>query len=149
MNRNRRPFVFSMVVALFAGSLAGTALAHGPGSHEDAKPNVYFINLKDGETVKSPVTVLFGLENYAIAPAGIDIPGTGHHHLLIDASLSDEDRLYSIPADDNHIHFGKGQTQTTLDLAPGTYSLQLVLGDANHVPFDPSIESSTITITVE
>lgn len=140
-------FVASLLMTL--GPIVGTAAAHGPNGHEAEAPVVYIINLEDGQTVESPFPVLFGLKHYGVAPAGIDIPGTGHHHLLVNATLSDDERAYAIPADDNHIHFGKGQTETVLDLAPGTYSLQLVLGDANHVPFDPSIESRQITITVE
>ncbi len=149
MTRKSCPFALVLAVAFLTGSQAGVALAHGPNGHGAEKPAVYFINLEDGQTVESPVTIQFGLENYGIAPAGIDIPGTGHHHLLIDVSLSEEDRQYSIPEDENHLHFCKGQTQTTLDLEPGTYALQLVLGDANHVPFSPSIESPILTITVE
>ncbi|GAK33374.1 hypothetical protein AQ1_01264 [alpha proteobacterium Q-1] len=134
------------VVALMAGGF-GSSVAMADDHKE--KPKAYIVNLEDGAVVESPVKVVFGLKNYGVAPAGVDKEGTGHHHLLINASLSDEDMTYPIPADDQHRHFGGGQTQTTLDLEPGDYRLQLVLGDANHVPIDPPIVSKPITITVK
>ncbi len=106
----------------------------------------YIVSPSDGATVASPVHVVFGLEGMGVAPAGVDKPMTGHHHILIDADLETPDR--PIPADDRHVHFGGGQTETTLDLAPGTHTLQLVLGDHNHVPHDPPVVSRKITITV-
>jgi len=109
-------------------------------------PRVYFVEPKDGATVKKPVKVVFGIEGMEISPAGTDKPNSGHHHLLIDVSL--EDYASPIPSDENHIHFGKGQTETTVDLAPGKHTLQLVLGDMNHMPHKPAVESEVITITV-
>lgn len=112
-----------------------------------SSPRVFFIEPKDGATVKKPVKVVFGIEGMDVAPAGSDKPNSGHHHLLINVSL--EDYASPIPADDNHIHFGKGQTETEVDLSPGKHTLQLVLGDKNHMPHKPAVESDVITITVE
>ncbi len=133
---------------------ASLALAQGETpSNPDAR--VYFVNLADGDTVQSPVTVVFGLSGMGVAPAGTEKENTGHHHLLIDRPPLGEgedgaDELsYGLPADDNHLHFGGGQTQVTLDLAPGEHTLQLVLGDAGHVPHATPIVSEVITITVE
>lgn len=116
---------------------------------------VYFVNLEDGATVSSPVTVVFGLEGMGVAPAGTEKEMTGHHHLLLNRPKLGEgpdgadELLYGIPADDNHIHFGGGQTQVTLDLPPGEHTMQLVVGDLNHVPHDPPIMTEVIVVTVE
>ncbi|NOD33141.1 MULTISPECIES: DUF4399 domain-containing protein [unclassified Ruegeria] len=135
---------------LFAG------FAHAGGetpSNPEAK--VYFVNLSDGDAVQSPVTVVFGLSGMGVAPAGTEKENTGHHHLLLNRPPIGEgddgaDELaYGLPADDNHMHFGGGQTEVTLDLPPGQHTLQLVLGDAGHVPHNPPIVSEVITITVE
>ncbi len=112
-----------------------------------AGAKVFFIEPADGATVTNPVTVRFGIEGMEVAPAGTDKPNTGHHHVLIDAALEDYD--VPIPADDSHKHFGKGQTETQLELAPGEHTLQLILGDQNHIPHDPVVESESITVTVE
>jgi hypothetical protein len=108
---------------------------------------VYFITPQDGDTVTSPVQVKFGLKGMGIAPAGIPFDGAGHHHLLIDTELKNLDG--PIPADANHLHFGKGQTETTIELTPGEHTLQLVLGDHLHVPHQPAVMSQRITITVK
>nr|WP_245904372.1 DUF4399 domain-containing protein [Roseicyclus mahoneyensis] len=116
---------------------------------------VYFISLEDGASVTSPVTVQFGLSGMGVAPAGTDAPNTGHHHLLLnrpplgEGPDGAEEFLYGLPADDNHRHFGAGQTEVTLELPPGSHTLQLVLGDMNHVPHDPPVVSPVITITVQ
>lgn len=136
-----------------AVSAAAPALAGDTPAPEGAK--VYFVTLSDGDTVTGPVTVMFGLEGMGVAPAGTDKDGTGHHHILINRPPLGQgpdgaDELeYGLPADDHHVHFGGGQTQVTLDLEPGTHTLQLVLGDKNHVPHDPPVVSEVITITVE
>lgn len=109
--------------------------------------NLYFISPNNGDTVSSPVTVKFGLKNMGIAPAGIDVENTGHHHILIDTGLPALDK--PIPADDNHRHFGKGQTETNIELAPGKHTLQLLLGDFAHTPHAPTVMSEQITITVK
>lgn len=97
------------------------------------------------------VTVLFGLTGMGVAPAEVAVEATGHHHLLIDRAPFGEgdEASYAIPADDNHRHFGKGQTEVTLDLPPGTHTLQLVMGDHGHVPHVPPVVSEVVTITVE
>jgi hypothetical protein len=108
---------------------------------------LYFITLRDGQKVRSPVTVRFGLKAMGVTHAGDTYPNSGHHHLLIDVSepIDPDD---AIPSDKNHLHFGAGQTETTIELPPGRHTLQLVLGDANHVPFDPPLVSKKIRIIV-
>jgi len=108
---------------------------------------VYFISPQNGETVRNPVTVRFGLKGMGVAPAGIEMVNTGHHHLIIDAPLPD--LAATIPTDDQHRHFGGGQTEAEITLAPGIHTLQLVLGDYLHVPHTPPVISEQITITVE
>lgn len=110
------------------------------------EPELYFITPTDGETVSGPVRVVFGLRGMGIAPAGVQAPNTGHHHLVIDAPTPPTGK--PIPADANHLHFGGGQTETVIELEPGTHTLQLVLGDHLHIPHDPPVVSKKITITV-
>ncbi len=100
----------------------------------------------NGQVVGTRFKVWFGLRNFGVAPAGVRKDGTGHHHLLIDTDLKDFDG--PIPSDKQHLHFGKGQTETVLELPPGRHTLQLVLADADHVPHDPPIMSKKITVTV-
>lgn len=108
---------------------------------------VYIISPADGDLVTSPVKVHFGLSGMGVAPAGTDKEHTGHHHLLIDVDeLPPLDR--PLPKDGNHVHFGEGQTETEVELAPGKHTLQLLLGDANHIPHDPPLMSEKITIEV-
>jgi hypothetical protein len=107
---------------------------------------VYIVSPENAAVLTSPVTVAFGIEGYAVAPAGSYEANTGHHHLLIDTGLPSLD--LPVPADANHVHFGKGQTETTVELAPGEHTLQLLLGDGNHVPHQPPLASDVITITV-
>jgi hypothetical protein len=107
----------------------------------------YIVSPKDGETVSSPVRVVFGLRGAGVAPAGVTTPNTGHHHLLIDSQLADQ--AVPIPNDATHKHFGGGQTEAEVELTPGKHTLQLVLGDALHIPHDPPIVSEKITITVK
>jgi hypothetical protein len=106
----------------------------------------YIISPADGDTVTSPVRVLFGLNGAGVVPAGIEREAAGHHHLLIDAAVPDLDS--PVPSDTNHRHFGGGQTEVEIELEPGTHSLQLLLGDEMHVPHDPPILSEQITIQV-
>ena len=112
----------------------------------NANPKVYFINLEDGDRVESPFLIQFGLSGMGIAPAGTDRSNTGHHHLLI--NVDDIDLSKPIPSSSNHIHFGGGQTESLVDLMPGDYSMQLVLGDMTHTPHNPPIISKRINITV-
>ena len=111
-----------------------------------ANPKVYFINLEDGDRVESPFLIQFGLSGMGIAPAGTDRSNTGHHHLLI--NVDDIDLSKPIPSSSNHIHFGGGQTESLIDLIPGDYSVQLVLGDMTHTPHNPPVISQRINITV-
>ncbi len=140
-------------IATLALAMSGPVFAQGLPSAEGAQ--VYFVSLEDGATVSSPVTVVFGLSGMGVAPAGTEKENTGHHHLLIDRPPLGEgedgadELLYGLPADDNHVHFGGGQTEVSLDLEPGTHTLQLVLGDMNHVPHTKPVMSEVITITVE
>ena len=107
---------------------------------------VYFINLNEGDKLVSPFLVQFGLSGIGVAPAGTDRANTGHHHLLI--NVNSVDLYMPIPSSKNHLHFGGGQTETTLDLLPGEYTLQLLLGDMNHIPHSPPIISKKISVTV-
>ena len=111
-----------------------------------ADSKVYFINLEDGDRVESPFLIQFGLSNMGVAPAGTDRKNTGHHHLLI--NVNDIDLTKPIPSSSNHIHFGGGQTESLVELSPGNYSMQLVLGDMTHTPHNPPIISKKINITV-
>ena len=109
--------------------------------------SVYFISPSDEESISGKVTVRFGLENFGVAPAGAQILNTGHHHLIIDADLPPLN--LPIPADKNHVHFGKGQTEVDIDLSKGVHTLQLLLGDFRHIPHYPPIYSKKIQITVD
>jgi hypothetical protein len=137
---------------LAAGSMALAAIAPARGDVLPRTPSaaaveLYFISPVDGATVPKRFDVRFGLRGMGVAPAGVDLPDTGHHHLLID--VEDIDYSRPLPADEQHLHFGKGQTETVLELPPGRHTLQLVLGDHRHVPHDPPVVSTRITITVE
>lgn len=110
------------------------------------KAHVYIVSPQDGQKLKSPVTIIFGLKGMGIAPAGIDLPNTGHHHLLIDSRLPDLKK--PIPGNEKSIHFGGGQTETSVELKPGKHTLQLLFGDANHVPHHPAVYSKKIQIEV-
>jgi len=140
---------------LFAALLATAGPVFGQGMPAPEGAQVYFVGLEDGATLANPVTVRFGLSGMGVAPAGADFEMTGHHHLLVNrAPMGEgpdgaEEWLYPLPADDNHRHFGAGQTEVTLELPPGEHTLQLVLGDMNHVPHDPPVVSEVITVTVE
>lgn len=107
---------------------------------------VYIVSPENGAAVSSPVKVVFGLEGMGVAPAGVEKEKTGHHHLIIDADLPSMNE--PVPSDDNHRHFGGGQTEVTVELAAGTHTLQLIMGDHNHIPHDPPVASDKITITV-
>jgi hypothetical protein len=108
----------------------------------------YIIEPADGARVTSPVRVVFGLKGIGVAPAGVDRNDAGHHHLLVDAPLPTELGL-PIANDEQHRHFGGGQTEVELTLAPGRHTLQMLLGDHLHIPHDPPIASSVVTIEVQ
>ena len=137
-----------MIRLLFLLSLLFTngliALELSKGSPAAA---VYFISPVNDDIVSGEVVVKFGLKNFGVSPAGLNINGTGHHHLIIDADLPNLNQ--PIQADKNHVHFGKGQTEVKLELEPGPHTLQLLLGDYRHVPHNPPIFSNKITIVVE
>jgi hypothetical protein len=142
-----------LLLALALTGLAGPAMAAGtppglPATKAPGDATVYIISPRDGATVGTDVTVRFGLKGMGVAPAGVAGTHTGHHHLLVDVNELPA-AGQPIPKDANHIHFGGGQTETTLKLAPGTHTLQLELGNSNHVPFDPAVVSKKITVHVE
>lgn len=141
--------MFRSLTALAFAAVLATAPAIAGETKSPAGARVYFIGLENGATVKSPLALRFGLTGMGVAPAGVEKEATGHHHLLVDAvPLTPAELSAPLPADEHHIHFGKGQTETTLKLAPGKHTLQLVLGDHNHIPLDPSVASDVVTVTV-
>jgi hypothetical protein len=126
----------------FANGLIALEYSKGAPAAE-----VYFIAPKNDDIVSGEVVVKFGIQNFGVSPAGLNVNGTGHHHLIIDADLPNLSQ--PIQADKNHVHFGKGQTEVKLELEPGTHTLQLLLGDYRHIPHRPPIYSNKITIVVE
>ncbi len=141
------------LAALLFTAATGAALAAdaAPDNYWPADAKAYIISPKPGAKVKSPVTVLFGLKGLGVAPAGVKFPNSGHFHLLIDAGLP-ADLSQPLPATDTILHYGKGQTEVTLDAAKlpaGKHTLQLVMGDETHIPHNPPLVSKKITITVE
>src|SRR6185437_5257518 len=121
----------------------------GDASTRTAAPadaRVYFVGLQNGSVLLQKATIHFGLANMGVAPAGIEKPNTGHHHLLIDADLPPLDQ--PIPNDFNHLHFGGGQTETELTLKPGEHTLQLLMGDKDHIPHTPPVMSPRIKVAV-
>ena len=139
-----RPFALILVALLFSAHVAAAGETPSPPG-----ARVYFINLKDGAVVSSPVLIQFGLSGMGIAPAGTDVPNTGHHHLLIDTTIEGDGLNMAIPVDEQHLHFGKGQTEALVTLPKGKHTLQLVLGDKSHVPHNPPVMSERISVTVQ
>lgn len=146
------------LAALAATTLgfAGAAAAEGHTSWPASEgAYVYFINLEDGATVESPVLVQMGVNGMGVAPAGTDQAGTGHHHILLNREPlgegpdGEDEWIFNLPADENHLHYGGGQTEVSLDLPSGTHTMQMVFGDMFHVPFGPQMVTDVITITVE
>ena len=117
-------------------------------SPSPAGAQLYFITPQNGETVAPTFVVRFGLKGMGVAPAGADLPNTGHHHILIDHQ-GDPDLTLPLPTSDQVKHFGGGQTETELTLSPGTHTLRLVLGNHLHIPHNPPVMSETITVTVK
>lgn len=137
-------------MTLLAAACLTPALAFAGETPAPKGAAVYFIDLKDGAEVSSPFIVRFGLKGMGVAPAGIEKENTGHHHLIVDADApTGEDLDYSLPADDNFRHFGGGQTEAMIELPPGQHTLQLLLGDQNHIPHNPPVMSDKITVTVK
>lgn len=146
----RKLSAVSSVVSVILCLMTHSAVAGESPSPAGAE--VYFVNLKDGQKVKSPFKVIFGLKKMGVAPAGVDseqFKNVGHHHLLINTKLTDEMKEYALPNDDKHQHFGKGQTETEVTLPKGKHRLRLVFGDPYHVPHNPVVASEEITIHVE
>jgi hypothetical protein len=155
----RSAFAATLMVLSLAACGDSSTPGHD-GAHKEGAPTaetagrtpsppgakVWIIEPLDGATVKNPITVRFGVEGMKVVPAGTDEPDSGHHHLLIDAKVDDGT---AIPADGQHIHYGKGQTEGTIELSPGKHTLQDVFADKNHIPFDPPVQSDVVTITVE
>jgi hypothetical protein len=136
---NLKPTLFCIALMIPATqTLADTAAPEGA--------RVYIISPANGETVPQTFTVRFGLSGMGVAPAGTDREGTGHHHLLIDR---EELPPAGLPMDASVQHFGGGQTEVELTLEPGEHSLQLLLGDMQHVPHEPAVLSEKILIRVE
>jgi hypothetical protein len=152
-------FKLSVIIAATIAAAIGPALAQQPSkppasdtgqSAAPAGAHSYIINPKNGDIVTSPFKVQFGLTpNMGIAPAGVDKENVGHHHLLIDTTLTPEEMTQPVISDEKHIHFGKGQTETTVTLTPGKHTLQLVFANWTHIPFNPPVQSELITVTVK
>jgi hypothetical protein len=130
-----------------ATSLAGPLAAAQERTPSPHGAKVFIVTPKNGATVHNPFVVKFGLKGMVIAPAGTKADNSGHHHLLIDTDAP-ADLGASLPATDKIVHFGKGQTETTLTLSPGKHTLQLLFADAMHIPHNPPLLSRKITITV-
>lgn len=147
------------ILGTAAIAVIGSATLALADDHKTPYPegaSVYFLGLADGDTVSSPLTVRFGLSGMGVAPAGVtEKENVGHHHLLIDrppfgeGEDGAEEWEYGIAADDNHRHFGGGQTEVMLELPAGEHTLQMVLGDHSHVPFGPDLATDRITIIVK
>ena len=135
---------FARLAAILLLPFSLTAFA--AGSPSAAGASVYIVSPAHGEVVGTRVKVIFGLSGMGVAPAGVEQKKTGHHHLLIDASLPELDR--PIRADDRHRHFGAGQTEVVIELKPGEHTLQLLLADFAHTPHSPPLMSQQITILV-
>ncbi len=134
-------------LGLSCASITGAARAESPWP---PTARVYFIEPANGAVVTGKVTVKFGLSGLGVAPAGVEKPNTGHHHLLVDTDAPTGAKLdQPLPADAHVKHFGGGQTETVLDLPPGRHTLQLMIGDASHIPHNPPLTSQKIEIEVK
>lgn len=143
-----RPILVTLALVLPSFSVSARAAESGLKRTPAPKnAEVYFISPKNKAKVKNPIKVQFGLKGMGVAPAGVEKAKTGHHHLIIDKALPQTD--LPIPADKNYVHFGGGQTETEITLPPGKHTLQLLLGDKNHIPHNPPIQSKVITIYVK
>lgn len=140
-------WISTLLLLSSLGVAADTPPAAPAHSAAPAGASAYFISPHDGDTVTGSVTVVMGLKGMGIAPAGVQQAGTGHFHLIVDAELPPLGA--PIPKDEHHLHFGGGQTQTVLSLAPGKHSLQILMGDYAHLSFDPPVVSEKITIIVK
>ena len=136
-----------LCAALLLGSVLAAPVALAGDTPAPADAYLYIGWPNDGEVINaSRFRVWFGLRHMGVAPADVDKPNTGHHHLLVDTPVPPADQ--EIPNDRNHLHFGAGQTEAMVELPPGTHTLQLIMGDKDHVPHNPPVVSRQITITV-
>ncbi|MEM6659291.1 MAG: DUF4399 domain-containing protein [Pseudomonadota bacterium] len=146
--------LIAFAAAAFAASVSHT-LADGHKTPYPDGASVYFINIEDGDSVSSPVLIQFGLRGMGVGPAGtVDWDNVGHHHLLVNRPpMGDGENANewdeTLPNNDNHRHFGGGQTEVELELPAGTHTLQMVFADYAHVPFGPDLVTDQITITVD
>jgi hypothetical protein len=144
---NRSRFI-SLCLGAAGLAISGAALSQAARTPSPPGAKVYFISPADGAVITGPVKVVMGLAGMSVAPAGIDVGSTGHHHILVNAP-ADIKFNDALPSDAVHRHFGLGQTEAMLTLPPGRHTLQLLLGDKSHVPHDPPVISAKITITVQ
>lgn len=142
-----KPFSLALLLLVVSSSLeANSPPLPGVLAGIPKTAKVFFKNLKDGQTISTHQKVVFGVIGLKVHPAGELIPGTGHHHLIIDAEATPEGQV--VAADDKHIHFGKGQTETEIQLAPGPHTLTLQFANGAHVSYGPTL-SKTIRVTVK
>src|SRR5262245_7320261 len=136
------------MLLVFAATCSGSADDKRTVSPTPSPPGAaaHFLELKDGDTVPTKVTVRFGLREMGVAPAGLDRPNSGHHHLLIDTDLPPLNE--PIPNDFNHLHFGAGQTEAQVTLKPGPHTIQILFGDKDHIPHNPPLLSPAIRVVV-
>jgi Domain of unknown function (DUF4399) len=145
--------IFAQSALILALTMPTFAIAGETPSAPGAK--VFFVNVKDGDTVTSPFKVEFGVEGMSIVPAETDQVNSGHHHLFIDRPAlgktedGAEELANNIIKDEKNVHFGKGQTDTMVELPAGKHTLQMVLGDKDHIPHNPPLATEVITITVQ
>ncbi len=138
--------IFGISVALVLGVVSTLLIAQQPEKTPAPEgASLYFVSPQNGDVVSSPFTVVFGLKGMGVAPAGIVMPNTGHHHLLVNAEQLPD---LNVPLGTNVTHFGLGQTETTVTLEPGVHTLQLILGDHLHIPHNLPVVSEKITVTV-
>lgn len=146
MRGPRIPFAALMFLALAAAAGSAYGQTKGGPTPAPAGAAVYFVDVKDGQTLPAKSRIHFGLRNMGVAPAGLDQPNAGHHHLVIDTPTPALNQ--PIPNDFNHLHFGAGQTTAELSLSPGKHTLQLIVGDKDHIPHNPPVMSEIITVIV-
>ncbi|MEJ1160237.1 DUF4399 domain-containing protein [Prosthecomicrobium sp. N25] len=148
----RRRALAAGIAVLAAGAVLTAAGAPAPAAAQEAPTAapkgaiVYFHNLRNGQRLPKTFWVRIGLKEMGVAPAGVRVMGTGHHHILVDADMPPAGQ--PIPSDFNHVHLGGGQTEAQLTLTPGRHTLQLLVGDHAHIPHVPPIKSERITVTV-
>ncbi len=119
-----------------------------------AGQKVFFPNLIDGQEIKLPYVVKFGVEGMEVEPAQMPKePNRGHHHLLVDREPVKAGTM--VPMEDpNYHHFGKGQLLDTLSiekypmLTPGKHTLTLQFANGLHMSYGPAM-SKQIHIVVK